>query len=82
MNMISKKETRESALEILRNEAMDAKDLSLVTELNAIEEEYDQKLLEERTKGLVIGFGSAVICVIMGGVVTKIIVSKKDEHNF
>jgi hypothetical protein len=71
------KEVKESRLTILKQEAMDAKDFKFVEEMNAIEKEYDHKMLEQRNKGLVIGFGSAIVCVVIGGIVTKVIVANK-----
>jgi hypothetical protein len=69
-------EVKKSRLTILKEEAIDADDFSLALELAKIEKDMDFKLLEARNKGLVIGFGSAIVCVVMGGVVTKVIISK------
>lgn len=74
--MFNRKEVRESTLKRLMGEAIDAEDWNLVKELRSIESETDQKLFEERMNGLVIGYGAAITCVIIGGIVTKVIISK------
>jgi hypothetical protein len=73
------KEVTESRLTILKREAVKAKDFKFAEELANIELETDNELLRERNKGLVIGFGSAIACVVIGGVVTKIVISNKAE---
>ena len=73
------KEVKESRLTILKREAIDKQDFRLAIELDKVEGELDQKLAEARREGLMIGFGTAVAVVIMGGVVTKVIVSNRSE---
>lgn len=70
---------KESRLTILKKEAIDKQDFRLAIELDKVEDELDQKLAEARREGLMIGFGTAVAVVIMGGVVTKVIVSNRTE---
>ena len=67
----------DSRLTILKQEAIDKQDFRLAIELDKVENELDQKLAEARTEGLMVGFGTAVAVVIMGGVVTKVIVANK-----
>jgi hypothetical protein len=71
------KEVQESRLTILKDEATKAGDFRLAIELAKIEDELDQKMAEARRQGLVIGFGGAIVCVVTGGVVTKVIVANK-----
>ena len=73
------KEVKESRLTMLKNQAIEKQDFNLAIELDKIENELDQKTAEARRQGLMIGFGTAVVCVVMGGVVTKVIVSNKTE---
>ena len=73
------KEVKESRLTILKRDAIDKQDFRLAIELDKVESELDQKLAEARREGLMVGFGTAVVCVIMGGVVTKVIVSNRTE---
>jgi hypothetical protein len=54
----------------------DARDFRLATELDKMETRLDQRMVEARRKGLMVGFGTTVVCVKMGGVVTKVIVAK------
>lgn len=72
-------EVKESRLTILKREAIERQDFKLAIELDKIESELDQKTAEARKQGLMVGFGTAVVCVVMGGVVTKVIVSKQTE---
>lgn len=71
------KEVQESRLTILKDDATKAGDFRLAIELAKIEDEMDQKLAEARRQGLVIGFGGAIVCVVTGGVVTKVIVANR-----
>lgn len=73
------KEVNETRLTILKNEATKAKDFKLAIELDKIEKETDQRVMEARNQGLVIGFGTAVVCVVIGGVVTKVIVANRSN---
>jgi|GraSoiStandDraft_45_1057281.scaffolds.fasta_scaffold44266_3 hypothetical protein len=72
-------EVKESKITILKNDAIKTEDFRLAIELDKIEMEWDKSLVEARRKGLIIGFGTGVACVIMGGVVTKIIIAKRIE---
>lgn len=72
-------EVTESRLRILKDEAIEAKDFRLAIELDKIEKELDQKLVEARRNGLMIGFGTAMAVVVMGGVVTKVIIANNRE---
>lgn len=75
--MFNNKEVRESTLKTLMGEAIDANDWNLVKQLRDIEFETDQQLFEARINGLIIGWGAAITGVIIGGVVTKVIISRK-----
>lgn len=78
--MFEKKEVRETTLKTLMGEAIDAEDWDLVKELRQIEKETDHKIFEERMNGLIVGYGAAITCVIIGGVVSKVIISRRREQ--
>ena len=78
-NMFNNQDIRESTLKRLMGAAIDAEDWKLVKELRQIENETDQRAFEERMNGIIVGLGAAITCVIVGGVVTKVIISMRKE---
>jgi hypothetical protein len=74
--MSKNKGVKESVLDTMRAEAMDAADYSTVRMLNEIETEMENKLLKERLKGIFGGYGSAMAGFAIGAVVINQIKSK------
>jgi hypothetical protein len=66
------KEVKESTLDTMRAEAMDAEDYSTVRKLNDVESEVEDKLLKERLKGIFGGYSSAMAGLAIGAAVVKI----------
>ena len=71
------KDIKESTLDSMRQEAMDAKDYSTVRMLNDIETEMQVKLLKERFKGMFGGYSSAMAGFTIGAVIVSQLKSRE-----
>jgi hypothetical protein len=67
---------KESTLDMMRAEAMEAEDYTTVRMLNDIESEIQDRLLIERLKGIFGGYGSAMAGVAIGVVIINRVKSK------
>lgn len=67
-----KKNNKETKIDEMKAEAMEANDYDTVSKLLDIESEMDDKLLKERIKGIVSGYGTAMAGVAIGAVVVKV----------
>lgn len=63
------KDIKETTIDTMRQEAMDAEDYSTVRMLNDIESEMEKELLKERLKGMFGGYGSAMAGFTIGAVI-------------
>lgn len=64
-------------LDEMREKAMDAEDYETVKKLNDIESEMNNKMLNERLKGIFGGYGSAMAGFTVGAIIASIFKSKK-----
>jgi cysteine synthase len=68
---------KESTLDSMRVEAMNAEDYDTVIKLNDIESEIQTKMLKERLKGIFGGYSSAMAGFAIGAVLVNTVKSKR-----
>lgn len=71
------RDIKESTIDTMRAEAMEAEDYSTVRMLNDIESEMENKLLRERLKGMFGGYGSAMAGFTIGAVIVTRLKSRE-----